>query len=159
MIANVTLTGEPVLDVLLNFGLPGAAMILLYLGLTKKNKSGSNETKTMVHIVKSLEAIEKRLSHIEDKEDARESVRERHLAVFESLTSSIAKQQERMTDTQQAMLRVMERQLAILENVDRGVRISDDKIDMLKSDIQVLKETGVCKVSEAVVKATVKHPN
>lgn len=155
-LANTTVTGDPILDMALNFGLPGLAMVLLYLGLTKTKKSSAKDTETMIHIVNSLKAIEKRLSAIESKEDARENMRERHLAVFEQLTKQIADEQSSASKVQDSMLRVMERQLAILEHVNGITGKLDDKIDACRTEIRVLEEKAVCKVGEATVRAQIK---
>lgn len=167
--ANATITGEPILDILLNFGIPGLAMYFLYKGLSRKDSAVerlveqmSEQRKEQAQInarfIGALDGINDRLRAIETKEDNREHLREKHLAVFEELSKAIAKEQTRMATSQERMTRIIERQLALLETVHSTTDKMDDKIDECKTELRILREQGGCKVAEATVKANVKHP-
>lgn len=166
-LANATITGEPILDILLNFGIPGLAMYFLYKGLSRKDgaveklvnqmsEQRSEQREINARFISALDGIEGRLRTIEQKEDSRETLREKHLAVFEELSKQIAKEQARMAISQESMTKVLERQLAIMEAVNKRGEKMDDKIDECKTELRVLREQGGCKVAEATVKANVK---
>lgn len=136
-----TITADPVLDLLLQYGVAGLAIYLMYR-LKGRNDHESDEKlretltqfahtldvntqvlqhmdKHMVQMDSRLGQMDKRMAHIERQQDDEGKT----LAVFESL----AKQ---TSDIQQNQLALMNRQLAILDQQHRMLERIDNKLDI-----------------------------
>lgn len=125
ILAIASLTGEPFLDFLMQTGVSGLALYIMYR-LMLKTMESKGSTQMLFNALKAFESIEKRLNH-----------QDQHIS--------------RLHDTQVTILRLMERQLNMLEHSAQQEQRLADTLPAIRNDIAKLHQ-DIAKLREELRK-------